>query len=269
MPTVIGLFDDRTEAMRAYDALLSGGFRTADLDILTNDDKDDVPKLAKLGDNVPEPDVHVYLEGVQQGGTLVTVSTTGNNVTKAAEIMAGYHMVNIPARVEELRKTRSTLQLADPKTDEHVLEVVEEELEVGTQQVERGRMRIYSKVSERAVERQVSLRNETMRVQRRPVSQEVSFPNPDLFQERSYEMTEVDEEAVVHIRARVIEEVVIGKEVAEKIETIRETLRRTDVEIEEVPGARRFDDSAADCRSYYTQRLAQNSLAPGLRPGAL
>jgi hypothetical protein len=132
MPTVIGLFDERAEARRAYDALLSGGFRSAELDILTNDDKDDVPKLARLGDSVPEPDVHVYLEGVRQGGTLVTVNTTENNVTKAAEIMAGYHMVNIPARVEELRKTRSTLQLADPKTDEQVLEVIEEELEVGT-----------------------------------------------------------------------------------------------------------------------------------------
>ena len=39
-------------------------------------------------------------------------------------------------------------------------------------------------------------------------------------------MTEVDEEAVVHIRVRVIKEVMIGKEVAEKIETIRETLSR-------------------------------------------
>ena len=73
-------------------------------------------------------------------------------------------------------------------------------------------------------------------------------------------MTEIDEEAVVNIRARVIEEVVIGKEVAEKIETIHQTLRRTDVEIEEVPGARRFDDYASDFRTYYTQRLAKSGL---------
>ena len=101
-------------------------------------------------------------------------------------------------------------------------------------------MRLYSKVSERVVERQVSLRNETIRVQRRPVSQEVSVSNPDLFQERSYEMTEVDEEAVVHIRVRVIKEVMIGKEVTEKIETIRETLSRDAVRFswEQVRGAR-------------------------------
>ena len=269
---VIGLFDERTEAMRAYDALLSGRGRSAELARLTSDDKEDVPKLARLGDSVPEPDVHVYLEGVRQGGTLVTVEASGNTVTKAAELLAGYHMVHMPARVEELRKTRRSLELADPKTDAQVLEVVEEELDVSSQQVERGRRRIYSKVSKRAVERQVRLRDETIRVQRRPVSREVAVADPHLFQERAYELTEVDEEAVGHIRARVIEEVVIGKDVAEKIETIQQTLRRTDVEIEEVPGTRRFDDYAGDFRTYSTQRLAQRGLgyekyAPAFRFG--
>jgi hypothetical protein len=237
-----------TGARRAYDALLRGGFRSAELDILTNDDQEDVPKLARLGDSVPEPDVHVYLDGVRQGGTLVTVHATGHTVTHAAESRAGDHMVHIPARVEARRQTHSTLRLADPQTDEHVLEVVEEELDVGTRQVERGRMRIYSKVSERAVERQVNLRDETMRVQRRPVRRDVSVADPDLFQERADERTEVDEEAVVPIRARGIEEVVLGKDVAEKSETRRETRRRTDVAIEEVSGARRGEDDASGGR---------------------
>ena len=260
MPTVIGLFDERAEAMRAYDALLNRGFRSVDLDILTNDDKDDVPKLARLKDSIQEPDVSVYLEGVNQGGTLITVNATGSGVANAAEIMGGYHMVNIDARAQELLKVRSNLRLSDPKTDEHVLEVVEEQLEVGTQQVERGRMRIYSKITERQVEEQVRLRDETIRVQRRPVRRTVSTADPNLFRERSYEMTEFDEEAVVHIRAQVIEEVVIGKEVAEKIATIQQTLRRTDVEIEEVPGVRAFDEYGDDFRTYYTQRLAKSGL---------
>jgi uncharacterized protein (TIGR02271 family) len=136
------------------------------------------------------------------------------------------HVLLAGEAMQSQAKAGDALQLADPKTNEQVLEVVEEELDVATRQVERGRMRIYSKISERAVESQVSLRDETIRVQRWPVSREVSVADPDLFQERSYEMTEVDEEAVVHVRARVIEEVVIGKEVAEKIETIYQTLRR-------------------------------------------
>ena len=64
------------------------------------------------------------------------------------------------------------------------------------------------------VERQVSLRNKTIRVQRRPVSRAVSVSGTDLFKERLYELPEVDEEAVVNVRGRVIEEVVIGKAVA-------------------------------------------------------
>jgi hypothetical protein len=100
MPTVISLFDGRTEAMRAYDALLNRGFRSMDSDILTNDDKDDVPKLAKLRESIPEPDVDVYLEGIRQGGALITVNANPNTTNKAAEVMSEYEIVNIAARTE-------------------------------------------------------------------------------------------------------------------------------------------------------------------------
>jgi hypothetical protein len=56
-------------------------------------------------------------------------------------------------------------------------------------------------------------------------------------------------------------QVAIGKEVTEKIETIRDTLRRTDVQIEEMLGVRAFDEYAGDFRRYYTQRLAVSGLA--------
>ncbi len=255
MPVVIGLFDHKAEAMRAYDALLGRGFRGADLDILTHDDEDDKPKLAALRKSVREPDVNVYLEGVHQGGTLITVNTSEDKLTKAAEIMGGYDVVNIDARLKDLRRAKSTLRLTAPSADEQVFEVAEEVMDVGKKQVERGRMRVYTTVTEREVAQQVGLRDETIRVQRRPVSRSVSGDR-DLFKERSVEMTEVDEEAVVTKSARVIEEVVIGKDVAEKMQTIREKLRRTDVQIEEVAGARGYDDYAGDFRGFFTQRLA-------------
>jgi uncharacterized protein (TIGR02271 family) len=48
MRTVVGLFDDRQEAMRAYSALVQEGYAKADLDILTSDDQNDKPKLAHM-----------------------------------------------------------------------------------------------------------------------------------------------------------------------------------------------------------------------------
>ena len=201
---------------------------------------------------VPKPDIDIYLEGVRQGGTIITANVADSAVSRAAGIMSGYNMVNIKKRAAELQKVRRDLPLSDPAKNDNVLEVIEEELQVGKEAVERGRMRIYN-VSDRARGdagcRACATRR--IRVQRRPVNRAVTI-NPDLFKERSFEMVEMDEIAKVGKTARVIEEVSLGKEVVEKVETIKETLRRQDVQIEEVPAARPLKDydaiSAASTR---------------------
>ena len=71
----------------------------------------------------------------------------------------------------------------------NVLDVIEEDLEIGKETVERGRMRVYSVVTEQPVEENVSLREETIRVQRRPVDRTVPA-DPTLFQEKSIEVVE-------------------------------------------------------------------------------
>ncbi|MGL5081030.1 MAG: YsnF/AvaK domain-containing protein [Microcoleaceae cyanobacterium] len=259
MRTVIGLFDDRNEAMRAYTALYEAGYAKADLDILTNDDKDDVPKLANMRKYIPAPDVDVYLEGVRQGGTIITANVTDSAVMRATEIMSGFDMVNVSKRAVEFQKVNADLTWSNPAQSENVIEVIEEEVEVGKEQVERGRMRIYSVVTEREVQKDVSLRDETIKVQRRPVNRTVEA-RADLFQERSFEMVEIDEIAKVSKTARVVEEVSLGKEVVDKIETIKETIRRQDVEIEEVPALRVFAEYEADFRNFYTSKLADRGV---------
>jgi uncharacterized protein (TIGR02271 family) len=260
MKTVVGLFDDQSEAKRAYAALMSEGYAKADLDILTSDDKDDRPKLAHMREWVPEPDANLYLEGVRNHGTLITANVVDSAAPRAAEIMSGYNMVNIKNRAAELQKSNKNLTLLDPATNNNVLEVIEEELVVGKEEVERGRMRIYSVESEQEVTRDVSLRDETLRVQRRPANRTVSI-NPDLFKERSVEMVEVDEIAKVGKTARVIEEVSLGKEVAEKVEHIKATLRRQDVKVEEIPAARPMKDYETDFRTFYSKNLATSGVS--------
>jgi len=56
----------------------------------------------------------------------------------------------------------------------------------------------------------------------------------EAFREGTLEVTERAEEAVVSKTARVVEEVVVGKQVEEHTETIRDTVRRTDVDVQEV-----------------------------------
>jgi hypothetical protein len=264
--TVIGLFDDRKEGERAYAALRNEGYAQADLDILTNDDQDDVPKLANLRKNIPSPDSDVYLEGVRQGGTIITASVADSSVGRATEILSNFNIVNIAKRAEELRKVDTKLELRDAAKHDDVIDVIEEELQVGKEQVERGRLRIYNVVTEREVSQNVSLRDETIRVKRRPIDREVAI-TADLFQARSFEMVEVDEIAKVSKTARVVEEVYLGKEVVDKIETIKETLRRQDVEIEEIPAARSFQDYDTDFRGFYDKHLTNSGVSyDGLKP---
>lgn len=113
--------------------------------------------------------------------------------------------------------------------------VVEEELKVGKREVERGGVRVQTSVQEKPVEEQVSLREEHVRVERRPVDRPATQEDVNqALHGRTVEVRERSEQPVVQKEARVVEEVVVGKEATQRTETIRDTVRRTDVEVEQV-----------------------------------
>ena len=109
-------------------------------------------------------------------------------------------------------------------------------------------MRVKRVVSEREVEAQVTLRDETIKVDRQTVNRSVADTD-DLFSEKTIELTETDEEAVVAKEARVVEEIVVGKEVENRTETVRDTVRRADVEIERLGLA--YGESLASNPEYH------------------
>ena len=116
---------------------------------------------------------------------------------------------------------------------EDVVQVVEERLNVGKRAVSRGKVRLHSYVVENQISENVTLRDETVTVDRRAVDRPVASLAADAFQDRTIEMEEVDEEAVVGKSARVVEEIGIRKEVADRVETVRDTVRSTKVDIED------------------------------------
>jgi stress response protein YsnF len=89
------------------------------------------------------------------------------------------------------------------------------------------------------VQEQVSLREETVHVERRPVEGGRSGTlGADAFQERTIEVEEKREEAVVSKEARVKEELVVRKDVENRTETISDTVRSTEVDVEDERGNR-------------------------------
>ncbi len=96
-------------------------------------------------------------------------------------------------------------------------------------------MRIYKHVEEKPIAEDIALREERVTVERRPADRPAT--EADLRTgERTVEMTDSAEEPVISKQARVVEEVVVGKEVSEKTEKVRDNLRRTSVDVQ--PGTR-------------------------------
>jgi stress response protein YsnF len=120
-----------------------------------------------------------------------------------------------------------------PADDEARIPVVEERLHVGKREAGHGRVRIRSYVVETPVQEQVTLHEERVNVERRPTDRPLTGANEALFQERTIEATETAEEAVVAKEARVVEEVALRKTAEERTETVRDTIRRTEVEVED------------------------------------
>ncbi len=120
--------------------------------------------------------------------------------------------------------------------EQEVIPMAEEELRVAKRDVNHGRVRVRSYVVETPVTEDVNLREERVHIERRPVgdtASTVGTGDAGLFQERTIDVEERSEEAVVAKEARVVEEVVVRKEAEERVQTVQDTVRRTEVEVED------------------------------------
>jgi len=160
------------------------------------------------------------------GGSAATGSTTtGSSYETGGSTMGGSSAGS--------GMTGSGYARTGTETDSDVIPVVEEELRVGKRQVREGRVRVRSYVVETPVEEDVRLRRERAHVERRPVDRPVGAGDEALFRERTVEVEEMGEEAVVSKEARVKEELVVRKDVEEEVQRVSDTVRRTEVDVED------------------------------------
>jgi uncharacterized protein (TIGR02271 family) len=210
---------------------------------------------------LPEEDRHTYAEGLRRGGVLVSATVDESQVDRAADVLEGAGAVDLDQQEASWRQsgwsgydatagtaattatsattgtaatagTAVTAVAGTAALEGDSIPVIEERLVVGKREVDRGRVRVRSYVVERAVEEQVRLRDEHVAIERRPVDRPLTDADADAFKERVIEATAVAEEAVVGKEARVVEEIAVHKDAADRTETVRDTLRRTEVEVE-------------------------------------
>lgn len=225
----------------------------------------------------------VYSEAVRRGSVVLTVNAGSDEQRdRATEIMNRYDPIDIDERSTQWRsqgwtgydesapmftesevekdrtlygqsRTGSTSQSVTDK-DSTRIPVIEEELKIGKRMVQRGGVRVYQRMTETPVHESVQLREEHVKVERHRVDEPASEADLAAFKEGSVELRETGEEAVVSKSARVVEEVVVGKEVTQETQDINDTVRRTDVEVEQLDAgaSRRGEYATGDDTSYRT-----------------
>lgn len=217
---------------------------------------------------MPDEDRHTYAEGLNRGGYLVSVQVSDAQYERALDILDDDGTINIDERSASWRSqgwqgyqrpgsgtagvpssisagaatstgtkptatsTPSASSVAGARRDEDVIPITEERLRVAKREENQGRVRVRSYVVETPVQEKVSLREEHVHVDRRPVDRPVTGAEAN-FKDRTIEATETAERAVVSKDARVVEEVAIRKDAQTRTETVSDKVRKTEVDIED------------------------------------
>ena len=259
------LFGEDSESTRstyatdvdAYDRTTAGG--NVVLSVTVDDDSKIHQAITALEAHHPV-DIDEHADELEATSTSVTSPMTAHStagtefssgeVAQAGTTAAPADVVGVPGgRVgtmgtAEVSPTLSPAHVSSglsgpTAAQEEVIPLAEEQIEVGKRTVDRGTTRIRRYVVEKPVEESVTLRGEKVTVERRQPIGTTATPGAGAFEERVVEVRETSEEPVVSKTANVVEEVVVGREATERTETVRDTIRRDEVEISDGDSAKR------------------------------
>ena len=177
-----------------------------------------------------EHDTSVYDRSVEEGASVLTVRVPDDGVDRVTSILESHNPIDLDERAAQYTAEGGAGGAA---SDEDTIRLAEESLAVGKRAVSGGTTRVRRYVVETPVEEQVALQDEKVVVDRRPVTGGQPIAE---FTDKTIEMTETHEEAVVSKTARVTEEVSLRKQATDRVETVKDTVRRDEVEVEQVPG---------------------------------
>jgi uncharacterized protein (TIGR02271 family) len=264
--TLVAVYDTRAHADAAARALKTAGFAESDISVFDEDrlrggGSSLAPGVTKpglwqrlFGVDVYEHEAGIYGQTVQEGGALVSVRLPPREVAHARSVLDIHWPIDVhdravttgvapAAHVETIERKLAAVPLAavqqiavSPKlaaAQPDVLRLAEEHLEVGKRLVETGRTRIRRFVTERDVAHDITLHEEHAEVLRKAIS-DPNYIGVIDWADGTIEVIESTEHALANKTARIVEEVSLRKIGSDHIETIRDKLRRHEIEIQRI-----------------------------------
>lgn len=250
---VVAVYDTAAHAEAAVNTLRSAGYPASDISLIKREGSVADSALSDsgfwqrlFGKDIGLHDAHIYGQTVRQGGAVVAVRVLDSDTANVIDLLDAHKPVDLVDRARTAGLSQTPKVMVPPPTsgmatpsrvldkDEEVVRLAEEQLDVGKRKVESGKTRVRRYVVERPVEANVTLHEEHVEVMRRAIS-EPNFTRDIDWSERVVEVSESAEQPVVNKTLRVTEEVVIRKKGSDHVETIHDTVRRQQLDIERVP----------------------------------
>jgi uncharacterized protein (TIGR02271 family) len=228
---IVSVYDSLPLAEKAVSTLKSAGFKTDDISVVSKNTlasagaRDVEVREAGLwrrlfGTNILDHEANIYGRAIQSGGAILSVRVPQSEAARVMELLDTH---NPPS-------SRTMTSAADASD---VLRLAEEQLNVAKRLVQDGKTRIRRFVIEKPVEASVTLHEEHAEVLRRAIANPEFISDAD-WTDKTIEVNESVERPVVSKSVRIVEEVVIRKTGTDHVETVRDKVRRQQVDVERV-----------------------------------
>ncbi|QCA06790.1 YsnF/AvaK domain-containing protein [Pantoea vagans] len=267
--TIVTMFSNISLAEGAKRNLIKAGFLDDDIDIISGERLRTEGHEARhpgfwqrlFGNTLEEDQAEVYEDAMRTGGVVLSLRADEDELPRALGILDAHEELTErsaalpddyapddgltapasgtlqengaidPLQTDSAHRGTARTALTGDESDEDVLRLAEERLEVGKRLVSEGSTRVRRYTVTDRVSENVSLHEQHAEIFRRPVN-ETGSPDQVDWSEKTVEVEETHEQPVVNKTAQIIEEVVLRKEASDRVETINDSVRRQEVDID-------------------------------------
>ena len=243
---VVAVYDTEANANAAVKSLVSTGYFTDDISIIRNEGEAVRAGLYEsgfwqrlFGRDLEHHEAAVLGRSLKEGSVIVSVRVSESEAPRVMSLLDSHKPVDVLDRAKAYGLVGATAEVPRTTTPakiagEEMLRVAEEQINVGKRLFESGHTRVRRYMVEKPVEAKITLHEEHAEVIRRAITDPAYIKDID-WSDKTIDVTETVEEAVVNKTARITEEVVIRKQGSDRTQTVHDTVRHQQVDVEQVP----------------------------------
>ena len=256
MATVLGLFDEDVNLEEIAQNLIEAGYDPASVNIISEDEEDTPVEDRVAAWGLSEDQAQPYVEGLLRGDNVLKIEAPDQQADQTVNLLQNYGATVVSGGSESDTGTAQSSYYEVAATPDTQPDYAQSNYNKDYAQP------APTQISYNADYAQASAPAEYNQSYTQPTST-TTAPLVDklvAFQEGVVEIPTTGEVLDVNKSARVVEEVNLSKQSQDRVETVRDTVRRSNVDIQRIndqwqPGLERHDFTAyePDFRSHFSQ----------------